>query len=170
MAERFTPLETLEHGPFSAWRLDWSAKLRAEGYEPAHDAGLASWIIQAPWAHPTWHSYWLHVVHLRPIDRGSGPIETKFYLAGATHELWLYALNPDVPLAEIVGEAKPFECTLTPKNYADQLILENDEAAIALAAATAKDVLEARLNPDTDAQGQWIARFGGHMLKPEYRR
>lgn len=165
MAE-IAPLEILEAGPLKAWRLDWAAKIRAMGHDPEMDGGVAAWIIQAPWAHPLWHSYWLHIVHLRPIDRGEGPIPTKFYLEGASHEIWLHALNPEIPLAEIVAEAKPHECILTPKNFASQMILESDAAAIDLARDAARDVLEGRLNPDTDAISQWRARFGDNMRKP----
>jgi hypothetical protein len=163
-AEPIAPLEILEFGNFKAWRLDWASKLRASGFDPAHDGAVASWIIQAPWAHPVWNSYWLHFVHLRPIDRGEGVIPTIFYLEGATHELWLYALDPETPLEISIGNEK-MPAVLTPKNFASQLILESDEAAIELARSTAKDVLEARLNPDTDAVRAWWARFGENMRK-----
>jgi hypothetical protein len=165
MSTTSEPLEIIENGNLKAWRLDYVAKISDMGFDPALDGYVASWVIQAPWAHPCWFNYWLHVVHLRPIDRGDGPIETIFYLDGATHEIWLYALNPDVPLAEIVSEAKPHEALLDPKNFASQLKLDSDEAAVDLARETACDILFARLNPDTDAIQQWWDRFGDNMRR-----
>lgn len=166
-ASPIEPLEILEFGSRRAWRLDWVAKLRRAGHDPALDGVVASWIIQAPWAHFLWHSYWLHFVHLRPIERGEGVIPTKFYLEGATHEIWLYALDPEVPLEISIGNEK-MPAVLTPKNFASQLILESDEAAVELARSTAKDVLEARLNPDTDAIRYWWARFGSNMRREDF--
>jgi hypothetical protein len=68
--ELFEPLETMQFREHKAWKIDFKAKIVSLGDDPALDGGIAGWIIQAPWAHPVWNSYWLHVVHLRSIDRG----------------------------------------------------------------------------------------------------
>lgn len=167
MAEgEFEPIETLTNGPLKAWNMDYTAKLRSMDEDPAHDGAVASWIIQAPWAHPIWNSYWLHVTHLRPIDRGDkGIFEPTFYLEGATHELWLYALNPEFRAEDIARTVEPFGSCLTPINFAAQLKLDSDAAAAELARKTADDVLRMRLNPDTDFIRQWAERFGANMVK-----
>jgi hypothetical protein len=161
--EKLEPLETLDAGVSRAWRLDRAGALRAHGKSPEHDAAVASWIVQAPWAHPVWHSYWIHIIHLRPIDRGEGPVPTTFYLPGASHELWLHALNPDLPLEQMIAEG--MVSFLTPMNFAAQLILADDAAAEELARTTVQDVLAGRLNPDTDAVEQWFTRFGDNMRR-----
>ncbi len=132
------------------------------GVSAETDATVAAWIIQAPWAHPVWHSYWLHVIHLRPL--AGGDIGPSVYVPGATHELWLYALNPDADPETVARECKPAQHFLTPINFAAQLVLPDDAGAVDLAAGTARDVLKGLLNPDTDARSQWIERFGDAMV------
>lgn len=160
MTVKVEPLETVVSGPFRAWHLDHRGALAQAGIDVDSDASIASWIVQAPWAHPAWHSYWLYVCHLRPMpdDR-----LTKFYLEGATHELWLYALDPKAPLQQMIDEAMPR--FLTPINFAAQLICDDDDAAKALLRGAALDVLHQRINPDTDAISQWWARFGDNMRR-----
>lgn len=157
-------LKTLSNGPFKAWQLDTPALLAKRQIEAANSAVVSQWIVQAPWAHAFWANYWLCMVHLRPIDRGEGPIETKLYLEGATHELWLYAISPEATFGAIfeTGDV-PF---LTPINFAAQLVVPGgDPEARELLETAAADVLAMRLNPDTDWVRQWAARFGDNMMK-----
>jgi hypothetical protein len=72
-----------------AWLCDTNAgraKLAAEGRDVSADATVALRVIEAPWAHPAWHTYGLFLVHLRPISGLEKPI---FHLNDATHEMWL---------------------------------------------------------------------------------
>lgn len=161
---KFAPLRTVpEEGPPRAWLLDVPARMRAEGLDPKHDATVSSWIVSAPWAHPFWSDYWVYLCHLRPIDRGDGPIETKNYLEGATHEMWVAALDPGVKAAEHGELLVPRY--LTPMNFGAQMIYPSDQVAAQHIEGAVRDVLERRLNPDTDFRRQWIARFGDNMIK-----
>src|SRR5215831_4724961 len=72
-----------------AWKCHLDEGRRIKDARPEDDATLAHWVIEAPWAHPCWHSYSLVLIHLRPMPDGR---ETKFYLPCASHEMWLYAL------------------------------------------------------------------------------
>lgn len=136
---------------------------------PPHSS-IAQWLIEAPWAHPIWHSYVLSLIHLRPLgERSDASLIT--YLKGATHELVLYALDPELKREGALNDCRLVaRACLSPKNYADQLIAPDDAAAAERIRAAVQDIIDGRLSPDTDHQAAWIARFGGHMMKKEYRR
>lgn len=130
------------------------------------DGTVAYWIVEAPWAHPVWHSYSVLLVHLRDIG-----LPTKFYLAGATHEIWLHALDPQAPRDAFVrGRASPMEATLSPKQFAAQFVELNDDAAAARVTAALEEVCAGRLSPDSDHHHQleWARRFGDNMMKRGY--
>ena len=79
--------EIVIQGPLGhAWRFDRKPKTKA------HKAGLAGWILVAPFAHPAWSQYMFSLIHLRPIK---GTQEVVFDFPGATHQLFVYALNPE---------------------------------------------------------------------------
>ena len=50
-----------------AWRFDLDAIRMRMKADPASDAAVDAWLIEAPWAHPVWHSYLVMLIHLRPI-------------------------------------------------------------------------------------------------------
>lgn len=160
-------LKTLTCGNARAWLLDHTGAIIEQGFDPSEDGTVASWLVEAPWAHPMWSRYWLYGCHLRPIIRDGEPIPTKIYVQGATHELWLYAVDPDDPPDQTIERGTPHY--LTPMNFGAQLILPSDAAFALVLETTAKDILEGRMNPDTDACQQWVQRFGDNMIKPMYR-
>lgn len=130
------------------------------------DGTVGYWIVEAPWAHPVWHSYLALLVHLRDIG-----LPTKFYLDGATHELWLFALDPQMPRDSFVrGRTSPMEATLSPKQFGAQFIEPNDDAAKARVEAALEEVCAGRLSPDSDHHHQleWARRFGDNMMKRGY--
>ena len=164
------PLDIVVKEPFidgplaTAWLLDHDKILEKAGLSDRkdEDALVASWIVCAPWAHPLWHSYTIHLVHLRPLPNK----ETRFYLEGATHELWVHALDPAKHICDVIdGYDSPFPMMLQPKNYADQFIAENDAAALERMERVVRLICDGNLSPDTDFISQWVALFGGHMLK-----
>jgi hypothetical protein len=113
------------------------------------------------WAHPAWHSYSLILVHLRALpDRR----DTRFYLDGATHEFWLYALAPDVDLNDVVttGISKSW---LHPKNFAAQFIEITDALALERIQRSVQMVIDGKLSPDTDHTQRWVDLYGNHMIK-----
>lgn len=147
-----------------AWRVDLAAMTAALAIPPEGSAILASWIVEAPWAHPMWHSYNLTLVHLRPMADAR---ETFVYRDDASHELLLHALEPGHS-REAMLRGRPR--WLTPANFGAQLVERSDTAAIARVEATVDLIIAGELNPDTDARRQWVALFGDAMIKPEYRR
>lgn len=146
-------------GPYGrAWRCDLDAFRAAH---PARvDTTLASWIVEARWAHPLWHSYNIFLTHLRPTP---GLPDATLYRSDATHELVLFALDPQQPREQQLRSSRP--AWLTPANFAAQLAEPTDQAAIARVDASVDLVLSGELNPDTDAHMQWCALFGSSMVK-----
>jgi hypothetical protein len=148
-----------------AWRIDLAALSTALAIPIENSSLVASWIIEAPWAHPLWHSYNLTLVHLRPMEGVGEPI---VYRQGATHELLLFALDPEAPREPMLRSARPR--WLYPANFAAQLVEASDAAASARVEATVDLVVAGELNPDTDFRRQWIALFGDDMVRSDYRR
>ncbi|MBN9568729.1 MAG: hypothetical protein J0H79_14105 [Alphaproteobacteria bacterium] len=149
-----------------AWEADLVALRRKFNLDPTTDASLAGWVIEAPWAHPVWHSYIIGLVHLRPL---SGMPAAVINLPGATHQFWLWAANPERSREQFLrGDAElP---VLTPVNFSAQLLCADDESAMKTIKFAIGEICAGRLNPDTDALDQWITMFGNNMLKAEFRR
>ena len=143
-----------------AWRQDLNA-IRAKCIPNKQDATLASWIIEAPWANCMWPHYWLALIHLRQLDDKR---PTKIYLPGATHEIWIYALDPREKIT--LDDLPHF---LTPMNFAAQFIEPGDQRAQDRVCSAVVEILDGRLSPDTDYIKQWYRRFGDNMIKAEYR-
>lgn len=133
------------------------------GIKAEDHAGVAEWLIHAPWAHPVWHSYFLTTIHLRDLP---GKPPAVIYLPNATHELLLYALDPDAACCEeiIRGEADVGASCLQPANFAAQFIAESDDDAGGRIAETVVLVCNGELNPDTDARSSWVSLFGDNMV------
>lgn len=148
-----------------AWPVDIAATRQRVSVKPELDGTVAFWIVEATWAHMAWHSYAIIVVHLRPLAE---PRETTFYVDGATHEIWVYALNPEHARGPMIkGQSLAL---LTPKNFAAQFIEISDDLACARVAKAVKMICDGELSPDTDFMRQWIALFGDNMVKDRPHR
>lgn len=139
------------------------------GYREGNYADVASWVIEAPRAHPFWHSYYITLVHLRPLPDNR---PTIFYLDGATHEFWLHALAPDGSRQKLIdghpsgGEA----CNLlVPLNFAAQFIEPSDANAMRRCEAAIQRICDGTLSPDTDNIRAWMYLFGDNMVKDKKR-
>jgi hypothetical protein len=152
-----------------AWRCRPPLYREEPGFNEGEDAHAAGWVIEAPQAHPFWHSYLMTLIHLRPL-----PVNrpTIFYLEGATHEIWLHALTPDGSRQKLVdghspgGEASNL---LVPLNFAAQLIELSDESAVKRCEAAIQRVCDGTLSPDTDHIRTWMHLFGDNMIKDRKR-
>jgi hypothetical protein len=149
-------------GPFGrAWHVDLSALLAKMGRDPAHDAGIVAWLVEAPRAHPAWHSYVLFIMHLRLIE---GVKDAVIYLPGATHEFELWALSPNAKRQDILDTGKWARWRLESINFAAQIIATDDEAKGRLTASV-MDILNGTISPDTDDIRVWARVWGDNMLK-----
>ncbi|NOU05325.1 MAG: hypothetical protein HOO99_04000 [Hyphomicrobiaceae bacterium] len=144
-----------------AWSVDLAALRRAFRDEPDSDGTVAVWIVDAPWAHPLWHSYAIVMLHLRPLSGASSP---NIYLEGATHEVWVQALNPDVPREPAIRGHCVWSY-LTPLNFGAQFIDADDGAAIERVHRSVQMICDGTLSPDTDYVRHWIHLYGDNMIK-----
>lgn len=159
------PVVTGTHG--RAWLCDLDAARTNLGVDSGSDATLAHWIIEATWAHPIWNSYSLVLVHLRPM---ADHRPTMFYLDDATHEIWLYAIDPDKSRALLIAGAEVDGHWLQPKNFAAQFIEVTDDLARTRVRAAVHMICDAKLSPDTDFILSWANLFGDNMLKDRLSR
>jgi hypothetical protein len=154
-----------EHG--KAWRINHQRLLQRHNIPPEKDGRLASWLVEARWAHPIWHSYMMALIHLRPTADLPKP---QIRLPEATHEFFLWATDPDADReAVIVGELDLKHIVLSPLNFGAQMKCDSDEAALCTIEYTIKDIVAGKLSPDTDHRACWEQRFGTSGYKEQYR-
>lgn len=148
-----------------AWRCDLDKRRQVLGTNDDDGATLAIWIVEASWAHMAWHSYAIVLMHLRPL-KDARP--TKFFLRDATHEMWVQALDPAERREAAISEGG-FWHPLEPTNFAGQFIAPDDAAAMSRIERDVQRICDGTLNPDTDFMRDWIALYGDHMLRPEFK-
>lgn len=119
--------------------------------KPDHQASVQAWILHAPNAHPAWSHYVLNLIHLRPIE---GVKNAKKYHEDATHEVIVFALDPDKPITD--GQ---HVTVLNPPNYMEQFRADNDAAALEYVEGVIKEIVVGTLSPDTDHRSAWHQRF-----------
>lgn len=159
IADPMTAPVTID-GIARAWRMDLDAIRKFRHISADNDGTLDMWLIEAPWANLAWHSYVIILIHLRPLPDNRS---TKFYLDGASHEIWVYALNPDADRNEMLrtGQIR----FLTPINFASQFIESDDDAARQRVEKAVRMICEGKLSPDTDYIRHWMYLFGDNMIK-----
>lgn len=145
-----------------AWLCNEAAGLKKLGAKPEDNASLAHWVIEAPWAHPIWHSYSLVLIHLRPMAKQPSP---KIHFRDATHEMWLHALNPDKDRNHLLSDSIVKGHWLTPSNFAAQFIEINDYEAKERIKRTVQMICDKKLSPDTDFRSEWVKLYGDNMLE-----
>lgn len=145
-----------------AWQLDID-DIRKKKERP--DASVALWMIEAPWAHPAWHSYMLSLIHLRDIE---GIPPAKKFFPDATHEIVLYAMDPGEPRQALIDNFSLKSC-LSPPNYASQFIEIEDQYALQRVEDVVKQIVAGKLSPDTDCVSEWKKLFGKCMYKEAFK-
>ncbi|NEI52689.1 hypothetical protein GR217_34285 [Rhizobium leguminosarum] len=113
----------------------------------------AAWIIEAPFAHPFWHQYALFLYDLTTPRPGDPPL--NLHLPGATHEMLLYALDPDHPIERDAHLTPEKIRRLEPANYGYQFKADSDDVAEARMQAIVDGIVAREINPDTDWRGSW---------------
>lgn len=147
-----------------AWLTNSAEGRRIKKLRDDEDACIMHWIIEAPWAHPAWHSYSLVVIHLRPMLGN----EVKLFLPMATHELWLFALDPEKDRNPLINTGITDNHWLAPINFAAQFTEISDELAKERVQAVVQRIVDRKLSPDTDFRADWVKLFGDNMVKEGY--
>lgn len=125
--------------------------------DPAHEACLAVWLVEAPGYHPAWSRWLMNLIHLRDIP-GVKPAHRKF--PSATHELVIAALDPESygeHDAVIAGTPpKDFGWQhLTPIDVIEQFEVPADQMAVRIAELSVGCILDGKLSPDQDYRRVW---------------
>lgn len=141
----------------SAWLYDSEAIAALDPERiAAAPVSLLCYAVHAPYAHPFWSCYWVGACALRDTP---GVPPAVVYLPSATHEIIVYAMDPDHPI-----DLKTHPYLLHPVNFAGQFIEASDEAANARVRQAVQDIVDGTLNPDTDNRNQWVMRFSGSNI------
>lgn len=115
-----------------------------------------AWMIDAPWAHPMWNQYVLLMYDL--TSDAPTAVKPKIVLEGATHEFFLFAINPEFPVekdAPIWQQHDGKFNVLQPANYGYQFKAESNEAATARIQQIIDKIVVMELSPDTDFRSYW---------------
>lgn len=120
---------------------------------------VVDWLVEAPEAHPVWHSYAVCLIHLRPLPDMPPP---RFYLPGATHEIWVAALDPWAVRQPMILRTQMM-AYLLPLNFAAQFIASDDAVAMARVEGVVRAICFGTLSPDSDAIDVWCELFGDNM-------
>ena len=120
-------------------------------------AYAATWLIDAPWAHPLWSQY---VVHLYDVTTPM-PVapEIRLHMADATHEVDLYAVSPKTRLDPALRVADQTYTVLEPPNLAVQFRAASDHAATDRVQRMVEAIEARALSPDSDFTRHWETRF-----------
>lgn len=138
-----------------------------ESTNDTHAKWWATWVIDSPWAHPVW-SHYVMIAYDLTSDDGSGQAPV-IYMDGATHEMLLFAYNPNLtapgPSRRITDleQSRSFVAGLLhPANYGYQMRFASDDACESwLQEGVFDRICKKELNPDTDANRQWLKLFAG---------
>lgn len=140
-----------------AWRLDLRI-VRANNPPRKEDAAVDVWLVEAPWAHPAWHSYLITLIHLRPIEGTPPPVLLREFVS---HEILVLALEPQGDRDRLLVEGTGQHCrVLSPQNYAGQFTEIEDALAQARVRYAVEQICTGNLSPDSDFRAQWVALFG----------
>jgi len=150
-------------GPYGrAWEvdLDHLHAMRVQRGEnpPPRGAEVCNWVVHAPQSHPYWPVVVISCITLRDIP---GVPPAVISLPGATHEVYVFALNPDYE----VDMDKGGWAYLTPANFVGQFIEANDTAAAIRVRGSVHEILAGTLNPDSDGRSQWVQRYSDSNIQ-----
>lgn len=146
-----------------AWQLP-IAPIGQRG-RPDADGTVIAWLLHAPAAHILWCYYAVAIIHLRPIPGVPAPIIRG---DGATHELMIVSLNPEVPLPDLeaVGRGDDSFAFLAPPDVVEQFTVRDDAEAARLGELAIKVCVDGIASPDQDWRSWWkraIADTAAHF-------
>jgi hypothetical protein len=114
----------------------------------------ATWIVDAPWAHPLWNQYAILLFDL------TTPTTEKPYIfmPKATHEVQVWAIDPDQHIDRL-DNTNLYGKLLRPVNHVYQFRAGSDELALSRCSILRHAIAMKQLNPDTDGRRQWDLLF-----------
>lgn len=117
--------------------------------DPRREGDIAIWLLHCPNQSPAWCHFMLSCLHLRPIAADPEP---NIYVAGATHEIVLVAIDPATNPSPT---SSYWEWNYLPStNMWEQIQVPNDEAAVELTSLAAQAVVDGYLWAEPPLSGQ----------------
>lgn len=139
----------------------WLSRLR--GTKPAHEAHLASWVINGDSFHPLWRWWVMTLIHLRDIP-GVKPARRRYPEAG--YELLIVTINPhDTPPDPDLTASVHY---LYPPELVYHFDGVTDEQALEILGHGVTAVLSGHLHPDVDWRPLWESALNDTI--DHYRR
>lgn len=130
----------------------WAGPSRDDQKQPGWSACLGFWLMDIVGAHPFWSWWYVTVIHLRPIP---GARDAALRVPGATHEVVIAALNPELgepPLAFV-----PFHGygAMTPFDLMHQVAGLEDADAQRIGGLVVRACVDGLISPDQDHRARW---------------
>jgi hypothetical protein len=123
---------------------------------------LDHWIVEAPWSSEVVHSYSLILTHLR-FDMRYAPVTR--YLEGATHEVALIAVHPQVDRGAMLAAPTDMSSWLRPAVFGAQIIAADDASARARLIHAVELICSGALSPHPAHAGAWCQLLGDNMMR-----
>ncbi len=126
-----------------------------DNVDPSQRAGLASWIVHIPGAHPFWSNWMVAVVHLRDVP-GATPAKRNY--PEAEYEFLILTINPEEHPTPTVEEALSKGLHfLHPVDVCEQFHGVTDQDAVRICESAVRASLNGRISPDQDFRPIWRA-------------
>lgn len=135
------------------WNVTERARASQPTANPADDAGLACWLVCAPWmAAGAWIWHYAAVIHLRDLPGQSKPPTLLF--PDATHEFLSFAVHPDTqPDMESLDFSKL--SFLSPVSICQQFSAVSDADALERIEHYLEHVVVGELTLESDGRTAW---------------
>lgn len=129
-----------------------------------HPATLATWLIDAPLAHPAWRWHCIYLVHLRELP---GQQAATLKTPESTHEVGVFALADidDTAYVPDLDDVKSWKF-LTPPDAVVQVENLDDKQALDMLEVVIASVAKGELVPDSDHRRLWeqaLSQVAAHM-------
>jgi hypothetical protein len=124
-----------------------------ESTTPDHKAGLSSWIVNVPGAHPFWSHWMVAVCHLRDLP-GVRAANKKY--PEAEFEFIIASINPEScpnpTVARALVEGLPL---MSPIDVVEQFHGVKDEDAARVCEGAIRAIIDGHMSPDQDYRSAW---------------
>lgn len=131
--------------------------LRLSNARPDQAAGIASWLVNRPGAHPLWQWWLVGVTHLRDLP-GVKPAFKKY--SDAEYEFIIYSIDPESCPSPTPDDPKGYPM-LKPVDVIEQFHGITDKDASRLCESAIRVIVNGNLSPDQDFRSVWSRMVAG---------
>ncbi len=125
--------------------------------EDSQKAGLASWLVNRPGAHPYWQWWLVGVTHLRDVP-GMKPAHKKY--PEAEYEFLIFSIDPTACPNPEPDDPNGYP-HLTPIDVVEQFHGIKDSDAVRLCEGAVQGIVNGVISPDQDYRSMWSQMIAG---------